>query len=217
MKEAVILCLVLLVGSAVPATGDPIVFNTAQLTTSGVFRCMAEPACSASGNTVTLGSGDSAVTLTFTGISTVVPVSNEAVRVGLGTLDASSSSATFPTRTHPLLPIVRFDLTLTHTTPVGDRASLSMNFGPGGGTELGFLQGNTYMLFDPGDVPPGYGSLVYTLSPDVFGIPMNGSVGLAADAGVAPEPGTLLLVGSGLLLGYKVRKRRDTRACERAK
>lgn len=207
MKTPVLLCLVLLVGYAGPATADPIVFSTAQLTTSGVFGCMASPACTASGNTVTLGSGASAVTLTFTGVSTLVPVSNEAVRVELGTLSAFSDSTTFPTPKNPLLPIVQFNLTLTQTTPLADSARLGMGFGPGGHATLAYMQGGTYMTFNPGDVPPGYGPFVYTLSPDVFWVPINGSVTLAANAGVVPEPATLLLVGSGLLLGLRVRKR----------
>lgn len=215
MKSSIPLCLAVLVGSAAAAAADPIVFNTARLTTSGVFHCFNLEACSASGNTVTLGAGDSAVTLTFTGVTTMVPVSNEALPVSLGTLSTSSSSATFPAGLHPLIPIVGFNLTLAHEAPFADDASLGMNFGPGGRTELGFMQGGTYLGLNPGPVPPGYDQFVYSLSPDVFSVPLNGSVAITAAAGAVPEPGTILLVGSGLLMGYQARKRRQRRRAPR--
>ncbi|HSK11252.1 MAG TPA: PEP-CTERM sorting domain-containing protein [Vicinamibacterales bacterium] len=208
MKQVLPLGLALWLGFAPGAAADPI-FNTAHLVTSGVFGCFDLTPCSASGSRVTLGVGDSAVTLMFTGVTTTVPVTNEALPITIGTLAAFSSGAsTFPASLNPNVPVMSLALTLAHTTPVPDSATLRMGFGPGGGTELQYMQGGTYWVLDPGPVPPGYGPLVYSLSPHPFSVPLNGSVAITADAGVVPEPGTMLLVASGLLLGYQARKRR---------
>ena len=185
---------------AAEASAEPFAFN-ANVTTSGVFGCLKEPACVASGDSVILGSGADAVTLTFTGIDTSLAITNTAQPVSLGTLSASSSAATFPTRTNPLLPIVSFVLTLTHDGPVAGSDTLGLRFGPGGTAELEFLQGNTYLsLPSGGSTTPGFNHpwLIYSLSPFQFSIPMNGSVDLTADVGAVPEPATLLLVGFGL-------------------
>jgi len=201
MLKSLSLCLsvTVLVLTAAEASADPVLFN-ADVTTSGVFGCLKEPACVASGSSVTLGSGADAVTLTFTGVNTSIAITNTAQPFSLGTLSASSSAATFPTRTNPILPIVGFVLTLTHDTPVAASDTLRMRFGPGGMTELPFLQGNTYMSLPTGLTTPGqnYPVVIYSLSPFQFSVPMNGSVDVTADVGAVPEPATLLLVGFGL-------------------
>jgi hypothetical protein len=187
--------------SSAAASADPIVFN-AGVTTTGVFGCLKEPACVASGNTVTLGSGDSAVTLTFTGIDTTIAITNTVQSVSLGTLSATSNAGatTFPTRTNELLPIVSLSLQLSHATPVADTDFLFMRFGPGGLPELAYMQGGTYFSLDPGPNAPGqnYQALIYSLSPFEFAVPLNGSIDITADVGAVPEPATLLLVGFGL-------------------
>jgi PEP-CTERM motif len=195
------------------AAADAIVFD-AGVTTSGVFGCLREPACSASGNTVILGSGDSAVTLTFDGVNTTIPITNVAQRVTLGTLSASANGvATFPSRTNELLPIVAFSLTLTHSTPVADSDFLAMRFGRGGLPQLGFMQGNVYFTLPTGPNPPGlnYQALIYSLAPFEFAVPLNGSVDITADVGAVPEPATMLLVGFGLA-GAAARRRFPSRS-----
>jgi hypothetical protein len=204
MKPLIPLCFTscLLIAHGVAA--EPIVFGTTQLTTSGMFSCRAAPTCAASGNTVVLGSGDAAVTLTFTGVETTVPVSNETVPVTLGTIAASSSSPTFPTRLNMQLPILRFTLTLTQSAPFADTSSRLLEYGPGGRTVLPFTMGSNYLLLDGG--VEGYGAMVYTLG--LPPIPMNGFSTITADAGVVPEPATLVLVGLGLA-GAATRRRRQ--------
>jgi hypothetical protein len=212
MKTAACALLSALLGAgATVASADPVVFNAA-VTTSGMFGCLKEPACSASGDTVVLGTGDDAVTLTFSGVSTTIPITNAAQPVTLGTLSASGSAGAtvFPMRTNELLPILQFVLTLTHATPVAESDSLWMRFGPGGQSQLSFMQGNTYFSLAAGPNPPGqnYPMLIYSLAPFNFSVPMNGSVDITADVGAAPEPATLLLVGLGLA-GAAARRRRS--------
>ncbi len=213
MKHCILLSVFLLALSAAPGAAEPIVFGTAEVVTSGLFSCKAAPQCSASGSSVVLGTGDSAVTVTFTPVSTLVPMSNYVVPVTLGTFSATSNSATFPTRTNPNVGIVRFSLTLTHTSPVADHDSLFMEFGPGGRTTLPFLMGETYFSLNPGLA--GYNSMIYSLAPFRFSIPMNGSVDVTANAGVVPEPGTLALVGLGLAGAAARRRKRSVPELQR--
>lgn len=194
MRRIILLCFTLSALCATEVAAEPIVFGTTQLTTSGIFSCRAAPACIASGDSVVLGTGNEAVTLRFTGVTAIVPLSNHTVAVELGTLSAFGTSDTFPTRRHPRLPIVRFTLRLSQSGFVEDSAPRLLQFGPGGQAVLPFLMGSTYMSLDAG--VEGYGKMVYAL--DVPGIPMNGMSTITADAGVVPEPATLALVGLGL-------------------
>ena len=187
-----------------------VAFDTA-LTTSGVFRCQGVIVCSGSGtNSVTLGSGDKQATITFNGVDKEFQVTNRAQPVGLGTFDiVSTPGFTFPERGNRNLPVLHFGLVFEHTSPTPAVGRIGWTFGPGGRPELPILTGISSVAL-PLDVNPldiGYSAFVYTVRPFPFSLPGQGSMNLVADVGVVPEPGTMLLVGSGIagLIGARRR------------
>ena len=187
-----------------------VAFDTA-LITNGAFRCEGFIVCSGSGtNSVTLGSGDKQATITFNGVSSAFQVTNRAQPVSLGTFDVVSTPGfTFPERGNRNLPVLGFGLAFEHTSPTPAMGRIGWTFGPGGRPELPILSGGSW-FFLPLDVNPpnvGYSGFVYTLRPFPFSLPGHGSLDLVANVGVVPEPGTMLLVGSGIagLIGARRR------------
>jgi hypothetical protein len=202
--------------SADLAGADSFALNAA-FTTDGVFTCAPSVACSGSGtNTVTLGSGPNTSTVTFNGVDTTVAIGNAAAPVTLGQFQGSSGPGfTFPTRTNPNVPILRFVFTIHHSSPLDDTNHVRWSFGPGGRTDLPLLMGPGYTSFP---IPltsrsPGhnYNAFVYTFAPFPFRIPGNGVTTLSANVGVVPEPATMFLVGGGLLGAVALRRRRSVR------
>jgi hypothetical protein len=187
-----------------------VAFDTA-LMTSGVFRCQGFIVCSGSGtNSVVLGSGDEQARITFNGVTTAFQVTNRAQPVGLGTFDVESTPGfTFPERGNRNLPVLHFGLVFEHASPTPAIGRIGWTFGPGGRPELPILTGISSVAL-PLDVNPldiGYSAFVYTVRPFPFSLPGHGSLNLVADVGVVPEPGTMLLVGSGIagLIGARRR------------
>lgn len=215
-------CFVLaLLASAGTARAEPymilpdgsLVFN-AVYSTQGVFTCGSVLPCSGSGtNTITLGSGSSEVTISFTGVSAAATVGNVAVSVPLGSFNtvADDPAFTFPSHPNPNVSVLAFTLMMTQTSPAAGAGSRFMTFGPGGGSELSVLEAPvSFFAFPTGSNPPGfsYTLIVYSLSPFPFSLRANDVTLLAAEAGVIPEPATLALVGSGLGLIVAARRRR---------
>jgi hypothetical protein len=179
--------------------------------TSGVFRCQGFIACSGSGtNSVTFGSGDQQATITFNGVTTALQVTNRVQPVALGTFDVVSTPGfTFPERGNRNLPVLHFGLVFEHTSPTPAIGRIGWTFGPGGRPELPILRGISTVGL-PLDVNPpdvGYSAFVYTVRPFPFSLPGHGSLNLVADVGVVPEPGTMLLVGSGIAALIGARRR----------
>jgi hypothetical protein len=227
MRSAFTFVLALLsVLSAGVAHADPytvlpngsVVFNTV-MTSSGSFTCVRSVPCSGSGtNSITIGSGTNTATMTFTGVSSSFQVGNVARRVSLGTFEVTASDGfLFPTLENPRRGILRFDLSMTHTSPVEATRRKSILFGPGGEPNLRLLQtNNNSMIFPAGLNPPGahYTALVYSFSPFPFSISGRGTTDLSAKVGAVPEPSTLVLLGTGLAWGaYRRRKKQLAENC----
>ena len=174
-------------------------------TTQGVFTCNSGIPCSGSGtSSVTLGSGANIVALSFAGANTTVAVGNVATLVTLGTFSGSGAGP-FPSLPNPGTAILRFDFSLTQTSPVASTASSRWFFAPGGGAALPLLEGPSYTQTPTGPNPPpfGYNAIVFTLAPFPFTIPGT----LTADAGLVPEPTTLILAATGLIGAAQARRR----------
>jgi hypothetical protein len=196
------------------ARADPFTLSLT-INTQGRFGCRGDVAgCSASGNSVVLGTGSNTATLTFTGVDSTFDVTNVSRRVFLGRFTSTGSEGfTFPTRTNPNVPILQFNFQLTHTSPFDDTNIKPWNFGPGGGTTLRFMIGHTASgIFIPPSISAGsgYDMIVYSYlpggPPSLNGV---GSTDLFADVGVIPEPATMILVGAGLA-GVVARRRKRT-------
>jgi hypothetical protein len=105
--------------------------------------------------------------------------------------------------------VLRFDFSLTQSSPVERTRTMLWFFGPGGNTVLPLLIGGSYTSFA---TPPGssHRLVVYSFwtSPAGFRLPSNGVLDIGADVGAVPEPATLLLVGAGLAGAFARRGRR---------
>jgi hypothetical protein len=206
--------------SVTPARAEPftilpngnVVFNAA-LTTQAAFFCLQglSASCFGSGtNALTFGSGADTTTIKFTGVDTTLAIGNSAVPVHLGQvlLTTTGGGFVFPEALNPNVGVLGMALTLTHESPVAASRTRAWRFHPRG-DGLNLFMGQSYATFPLGGNPPGfnYDLAVYTFNPFPFTL-RPGITNISADVGAVPEPGTLMLVGSGVAAVLLRRRRR---------
>lgn len=195
---------------------------THNLTTSAVFSCIGTPyflpggGCIANGNSLTLFSAASSMTITFTGaIQSVIATNQRNMDLVMGTLTKTFTGAPFalPASAAPNGPLFSFDLLLTSTSPIATSGIMRFGYTSKTGASLPFdccdSPDYTALAIAPPPAPLTYGRVVY----DTFrGLDITFDTApqtITARVGLVPEPASMLLLGAGLLaLGGTVHRRR---------
>jgi hypothetical protein len=208
---------------SIQPNGDLLV-DTA-FTTNGIFTCPRSIACVGSGSSsITLSSGTSTLTLSFTGVDTSLLVGNTVIPVGLGTIQSAPIGAgfTFPTRANVDWPVVNLALSVTESSPTARTLTYNWHAGPGGGTSLNFF-GDDFLASALPPNPGGFGYTHIGFTIDPFGPQSKaftvssapGTVSISANVGLIPEPSSILLLGTGLAGVLLSRVRRAANQCRR--
>lgn len=195
-------------GSAAVVRAEPILVTSSTFSVEGTFHCRAE-LCSASGNTVTLGDGDSSATMIFTGRSGTIDVWNHVRPVTLGDIESTASEGfLFPPSPHPAQPVFFLRVVLRQSLPVQGLSTRVFESGPGGTPTLPLL-GTDFSHFAVLTGLDNYPRTIFSLSPFPLSLPSSGTTTITADVAVIPEPTTMLLLSTGLGVVYARRRHRN--------
>ena len=210
MKHVIIAGAFLLCTVPSLAGADPVTVTTTTITTSGVFDCRGLTSCTGEGtNSITFESGGLFGTLTFNGSTSTFDVTNGRTPVTLGQF-AFESDEGFVMPSHPAnpnQPMLRFALRATQTLPVASQTTAHWQFGTRGPGLLSQQIGYDHFSLGLGPGFGGYTRIVYNLTP--FPVTLGATTtALTAEAGVVPEPATMILLGSGMAAAALARRRR---------
>ncbi len=208
MKLAIACLLVLCWLVPSNARADVFLFDTV-VSTTGAFGCRSFLTCSGMGtSTLTVQNGTGTATLTFTGVDTSLAVTNAPMPVTLGSM-ALTTTPGFVFPVNPInpaqLPVIFFTLGIMQTTPAGATNAMHWAF-IGGRSDLTVNIGASYSTLPTG--LSNYPEMIYTFKPFPVTIVPNRSTQITADVGAVPEPASMLLLGSGLVVARLARRRK---------
>ena len=197
---------------------------THNLTTSAVFSCVGAAyfypgsGCSVAGNSLTLFSAASSMTISFTASTqSIVATSSRDRDYVMGTLTKTFTGAPFtlPQFASPNGPMFSFGLLLASTAPISTSGRMLFSYTALTGTSLPFdcceVPDYTVLQLTPPPAPLTYSRIVY----DTFrGVNITFDTSpqtITARVGLVPEPRTYVMMATGLIaLALTARRRRSS-------